>query len=179
MFTDGSQRRPWSSLTTFNLIYGSNSPTVTILSFPPSRLLMSFFLHFFLHDHFSVPFCILILLIHEKKAGGNDNSTMNDQVLKMRENRGIFLEFSGAEINKREVSFSKIIFRVPMMRQNQREWLATDVSMNYVCVADTHQHYLLLFPSHKPSMINTHIRSSALSANGRIGSAQGFLFFFL
>lgn len=35
-----------------------------------------------------------------------------------------------------------------MMRQNQHEWQATDVNMNYVCVADTHQRHLLLFLSH-------------------------------
>lgn len=73
-----------------------------------------------------------------KKGREKDNSTMNHQELKMRETRGTFLEFSGAEINKNEVSVPKIIFRVSMVRQNQREWQATDVNMNYVCVWLTH-----------------------------------------
>lgn len=73
-----------------------------------------------------------------KKGREKANSTMNHQELKMTETRGIFLEFGGAEINKNEVSVPKIIFKVPMVRQNQCEWQATDVNMNYVCVWLTH-----------------------------------------
>lgn len=115
----------------------------------------------------------------KKKAGGKDNSTTNHQELKMRETRGTFLKFSGAEINKREVSFPKIIFRVPMMRQNLREWLATDVNINYVCVADTHQHHLLLFPSHYTLNDKTHTYSHLhCQLMGELGLPRGWIFYF-
>lgn len=42
------------------------------------------------------------------------------------------------------------------MRQNLHKWLATDVIMNYVCVADTHQHHRLLFPSYYTLNDKTH-----------------------
>lgn len=104
---------------------------------------------------------------------------MNHQELKMRETRGTFLEFSGVEINKREVSVPKIIFRVPMMRQNQRECLATDVNMNYVCVADTHQHHRLLFPSHYTLNDKTHTYAHLhCQLTGELGLLRGWVFWF-
>lgn len=114
-----------------------------------------------------------------KKQEGKDNSTTNHQELNMRETRGEFLEFSGFVINKREVSVLKIIFRVPVMRQNQRKWLATDVSMNYVCVADTHQHHLLLFPSQYTLNDKTHTCTHLhCQLTGELGLLKGCVFFF-
>lgn len=90
-----------------------------------------------------------------------------------------FLEFSGFVINKREVSVLKIIFRVPVMRQNQRKWLATDVSMNYVCVADTHQHHLLLFPSQYTLNDKTHTCTHLqCQLTGELGLLKGCVLFF-
>lgn len=176
-----------SSLTGFNLMalisqiyiflmvfaYVVFSPSLHLRSLPP---------HFSLHGHFSVPFCFLILLIQgvgKKTEGGKGNSTTNHQELNMRETRGEFLEFSGFVINKSEVSVLKIIFRVPVMRQNQRKWLATDVSMNYVCVADTHQHHLLLFPSQYTLNDKTHTCTHLhCQLTGELGLLKSCVFFF-
>lgn len=100
----------------------------------------------------------------------------------MRETRGTFLEFNGAEINKREVSVLTIIFRVPMMRQNQREWQATDVNMNYVRVAETHQRHLLLFLRHYTLNDKTHtcahLRCQLKAELGLLRGCFFFCFFF-
>lgn len=66
-----------------------------------------------------------------------------------------------------------------MMRQNQREMLATDVNMNYVCVADTHQHHLLLFPSHYTLNDKTHTYAHLhCQLTGELGLLSGWFFFF-
>lgn len=124
----GSQRRPSSSLPGFNLMalipelsFFLNGLCVCCLfSLSPPQVSPSPLLPL-------RPFLCSFLLLNPfnpwwagggKKVGGKDDSTTDHQELNVR---GKCLEFSVAVINKREVSVSKIIFRVPMMRQNQRK----------------------------------------------------------
>lgn len=112
-----------------------------------------------------------------KKGREKDNSTMNHQELKMRETRGTFLEFGGAEINKNEVSVPEIIFRVQdRTSANGRPQMSTWIMC--VCVADTHQRHLLLFHAHYThSMIkHTHLHSQL---TGELGLLSSWLSVFL
>lgn len=76
---------------------------------------------------------------------------------------------------KKDVVKRSLMF--PLMRHHQSKWHTMQVNMDYVCVAYTHHTTLSLISTNTDKTHNdTH--SSALSANWRIGSVQGLLFYY-